>query len=365
MKFIDYNKKHMFFFFKEMFLDKGIDINSIANELNINRGTIVRWIDHKEVPPQYFTQLNKISGFNFKLNVDEKTNYKVYDMFFTPQNEAKRLMDYTLDFIKDKWDLNLSNYTIIEPSAGSGSFSKSIPKEYKKIALDIKPQITGIKKQDFFDFLPKTKNNIVIGNPPFGLRGNLALRFINHAAKFSDFICFVLPPLFNSNGKGSPMTRIDDNFYLAKEIKVQDMDFEYPNGEKVTVNSIFQIWTKIHTPKVKPIAPPNKISENIKVISLSVGKKPSQNRNISMIDKCDLYLPSTSFNDFKPYKSFSLLPHNRGYGVIYLKNKSITKEIEKKIDWSKAFFKSTNGANNLRSQIIIDSFEKGFKKWKI
>ncbi len=362
MKKIKYNNKDMYKFLQSEFLDKGIEIYFLVKELNIHRGTINRWIEKKEVPPQYFTQLNRIKNYNFELDISEKEHYKVYDMFFTPAKEAKRLTEITLKFINDKWnDLNLDEYTIIEPSAGSGSFYNSIPSKYKRVGLDIEPQIKSIKKMDFFDYRPKTQKNIVIGNPPFGLRGNLALRFINHAAEWADFICFVLPPFFNSNGKGSPMTRVDENFYLAKEIEVKTSDFEYPTGEIVSVNSIFQIWTRLSSKKVKPLAPPNKVSEWIKVLSLSNGKSPSSKRNIKMLDKCDLYLPSTSFHDFKSHDSFEKLPNSRGYGVIYLKDKNKLKKAEKKIDWQNASFKSTNGANNLRSQLIIDAFEKAVK----
>ena len=53
------------------------------------------------------------------------------------------------------------------------------------------------------------KNNfIVIGNPPFGLRGQLALKFINHSSKFADYVCFILPQLFQSDGKGVPRKRV-------------------------------------------------------------------------------------------------------------------------------------------------------------
>ncbi|MFV0495027.1 hypothetical protein [Mycobacterium sp.] len=161
------------------------------------------------------------------------------DQFFTPISEAKRLIDLTINFITKNYKIDLKEYTFLEPSAGSGAFFESFPKGYKKIGLDIEPQIKSIKKMDYFDF-NINKKTIIIGNPPFGLRGNLALRFINHSAKFADFVAFVLPPLFNSNGKGTPATRVK-GFKLAKEFEIEDNNFIYPDGTKVKVNSIFQI----------------------------------------------------------------------------------------------------------------------------
>ena len=39
----------------------------------------------------------------------------------------------------------------------------------------------------------KINKYVVIGNPPFGLRGQLALKFINHSYDFADYVCFILP----------------------------------------------------------------------------------------------------------------------------------------------------------------------------
>ena len=65
---------------------------------------------------------------------------------------------------------------------------------------------------DFLDWDPTQENTgcrwVAIGNPPFGLRGQLALKFINHAAKYCDYVAFILPQLFESDGKGVPRKRV-------------------------------------------------------------------------------------------------------------------------------------------------------------
>ena len=48
---------------------------------------------------------------------------------------------------------------------------------------------------------------IAIGNPPFGYRGWLAL-VLNRAAEFCDYVGFILPMSFQSDGKGSPKNRV-------------------------------------------------------------------------------------------------------------------------------------------------------------
>ncbi|MCE8163746.1 MAG: hypothetical protein I3273_05795 [Candidatus Moeniiplasma glomeromycotorum] len=42
----------------------------------------------------------------------------------------------------------------------------------------------------------KKNNYVVLGNPPFGKKGKLALNFVNKAAKYIDTIGFILPLTF-------------------------------------------------------------------------------------------------------------------------------------------------------------------------
>lgn len=357
MQKIKYDKKEIYEIVKKDFLDNGTTIKQICELLNIHQGTVKRWILNKEVPPQYFSELNKALNYKYTLDVSNEKMAKINDQFYTPTTEAKRLIDETLKFITTNWKIDLNEYLIIEPSAGDGAFYYNLPINCKKLGMDIDPKSSDIIKKDWFDYIGDGKN-IVIGNPPFGLRGQLALKFINHAAKFSDFIAFILPPLFNSNGKGSPMLRINKAFYLAMEIPVLKKEFNMPNGEIVNVHSIFQIWTKLHSSTVEPIFPPKKESEFIKVYAMSNGKTASSRRNVKMIGKVDFYLPSTTFESVKAVYDFKDLPHKRGYGILILKEKEKILKVNDQINWQEASFKSTNGANNLRTQLIINEIEK-------
>ena len=103
---------------------------------------------------------------------------------------------------------SLQDYIYIEPSAGNGNFLQVLPTN--TISLDIEPRSKNILEQDFLQWKPfdQSKKYIVFGNPPFGLRGHLALKFINHSYNFADYVCFILPQLFVSDGKGSPRKRV-------------------------------------------------------------------------------------------------------------------------------------------------------------
>lgn len=357
-KILKNSKKELYkVFLKE--LTKKYSIKDLCSLWNIHKGTINRWVFKQEVPLNYFNHINKLLKNKYFLDTTKEEYFKNMDQFFTPTNIAIKLINETVEFIENNWDINLKDYTLIEPSAGSGSFYFSFPKNKFKnlIAMDIEPQNKKIEKYDWFEYAPESNKNIVIGNPPFGLRGQLALQFINHASHFCDFICFILPPLFNSNGKGSPMLRVNKDFYLAKEISINNKDFFYPDGKKTSVNSIYQIWTNKFSSKVKPIQPPKKTSEWVKIYSLSNGNTSSSKRNVEMIGNCDYYLPSTTYNKISLEKKFENLPNNRGYGIVILKERKKIMKIIENINWEKVGFKSTNSANNLRSQLIINVIE--------
>ena len=158
-------------------------------------------------------------------------------------------------------ELDLNEYDlVVEPSAGSGSFSsliEAILKEGKElVALDIEPENDKIKKQDFFLYeYPKNKKTLTVGNPPFGRQASLAVKFFNKAADHSNTVAFILPKSFK---KESIQKRLNRSFELIKEIDLPDNSFFY--GDKdFNIPCVFQIWKKqenfsrIHTSVVSTV----------------------------------------------------------------------------------------------------------------
>lgn len=159
------------------------------------------------------------------------------DKFYTKSETAS-------DLIKlvniEKFDI------VIEPSAGSGAFSKQIA---GCIALDVEPENDGIIKQDFLTYHPANSSEskiLVIGNPPFGQQNSQAIKFINHAAEFADRIAFILPLSFK---KESLVKRLNKNLHLTYE-KVIPVDSFILNGSSYNVNTVFQIWDVKPFPRV-------------------------------------------------------------------------------------------------------------------
>lgn len=318
----------------------------IAKKLNICIGTIKRWIELDSFPSKYIFDLMRLLS---KEICCENFTMKEKDQFFTPLEICQHCLDVT------KRHVNIDEYQIIEPSAGDGSFLKVLP--VNTIALDIEPRSENIIKQDYLLWEPMNKNKkyIVFGNPPFGLRGHLALQFMNHSYSFADYVCFILPQLFESDGKGSPRKRVH-GYNLIHSEKC-NTTFYYPDKKQVKVNVVFQIWSKI-TDNIKYSLETVK-QENIKVYSLSDGGTVASTRNKKMLDKCDIYLPSTCFGEesMKLYTSFKDLPNQKGYGVVFLKDKEKLLDKSKSIDWKKVGFLSTNSSINLRTSLILEQFE--------
>lgn len=322
----------------------------ISKELNIATGTIKRWVELKNVPLSYQFELMKIDN--------QVINYKTFsskekDQFYTPIETAEYCYNVFLKYIKDV-DNDLE-YTYIEPSAGSGNFLKVLPK-HRTIALDIEPKIPNIIEQDYLYWKPQDLNKkyIVFGNPPFGLRGQLALKFINHSYNFADYVCFILPQLFESDGKGVPRKRVN-GFNLVHSEKLET-NFIEPSGNEIKVNCIFQIWSKHHKNEKYIVKDIN--TDIIKIYSLSNGGTSSSTRNKKMFNKCDIYIPSTCFGkeNMRYYNTFKALPNKKGYGIVFNKNKEDNLQKFKEIKWDTVAFLSTNSAYNIRTSQISQLF---------
>mgnify|MGYP003148543316 CR=1 FL=1 len=324
-------------------------ITSIAKDLNLARGTVTRWISLNNVPPQYTFDLMKLAREEIDYS---KFSAKEKDQFFTPHDTA----EYCYSVFKREMELlglNEESFHYIEPSAGDGAFMRVLPRD-RSVGLDIEPKADYIIKHDYLTWEPtESKNYVVFGNPPFGLRGHLALQFIEHSAKFSDFVCFILPQLFESDGKGSPRKRVGSyNLYHSEKIETNFYD---PDGRQMRINVVFQIWAKDYMKEEHRIKTFS--DDQIKVYSLSNGASPSQQRNTDMLDKCDIYLPSTCFGEdnMRCYPTFEELPGQKGYGVIFKEHKQEMIELSQYVDWPEVSFLSTNSAFNLRTSKIKET----------
>lgn len=328
----------------------------ISTFLNVSIGTVKRWMELKSVPKAYYFEIMKLSNIDIDYS---KFTFKEKDQFFTPVNTAQYCYSKCIEIIKE-YEKNEAEYTYIEPSAGNGNFFNLLP-ENRRIGLDIEPRNdthNEILKHNYLYWKPdNNKKYIVIGNPPFGLRGHLALKFINHSYDFADYVCFILPQLFESDGKGVPRKRVK-LFNLIHSEKL-NTHFEEPDGKKIKIECIFQIWSKKYYNDKYKIKKDRLNTSIMKIYSLSDGGTSSTTRNKNMFYNCDIYIPSTCFGkeNMKCYNNFDELPGKRGYGVVFYKNKNKNIKKFKDIIWYDKAFLSTNSAYNIRSSQISSLFD--------
>jgi predicted RNA methylase len=329
-------------------------VKEIADAISVAVKTVKRWKDSQKIPNSYRADIMKLMG----VSIDYKAfSYSEKDQYFTPHAIAEYCIQKTFEIIKLNQD-DPEDYCFIEPSAGDGSFFKLLP-ENRRVGLDIEPRHAGITQQDYLEYSPSTQQSqrskyVVIGNPPFGLRGNLALRFINRSYEFADYVAFILPPIFDSDGRGACRKRVHEGYHLAHTEQLVNTFFVDPEDRPVNVATIFQIWTRRGKVKVK--VPKTAEVEQFKVYSLSDGGTSSTTRNKAKLTTCDVYLPRTCFgiHNMRAYDTFEDLPNRRGYGVCFFEDKSNRAARARQIRWSDVAFRSTNAALNLRQSMIRD-----------
>lgn len=159
---------------------------------------------------------------------------------------------YTKPEIVD-WCLNTIDYKkydlVIEPSVGDGAFYSKL-NHHNKIGVDLKPELGPINElhnvitHDFLTWqlneFPYPKNILIIGNPPFGRNGSLALKFIKKGCEMNADIAFILPKGFK---KRSVYDKIPLNYKKIIEIDLPHNSF-YFNGQDYDVPCVWQIYKK-------------------------------------------------------------------------------------------------------------------------
>lgn len=93
----------------------------------------------------------------------------------------------------------------IEPACGDGAFIESLCRAgvaRRRIrSVEIDRRLRADVHQDFLKSTReslgigrwKPETTVVVGNPPFGQNGKLARDFLNKAAEYANWICFILP----------------------------------------------------------------------------------------------------------------------------------------------------------------------------
>ena len=264
------------------------------------------------------------------------------DSFFTDREVATSCYETFIN-VCDKNNISLEGYQFIEPSAGEGCFTDLLPDD--TIALDIAPRSKGIKKADFLKWYPaKDAKYAVIGNPPFGVRGAMALAFVNRALLFADIVAFILPMSFYSNGKGSNMKRVNGARLLHSEQLPHNAFYMPETGKSVGVKTVFQVWKRGES---KAVFTDYDISQDVDIFTCCSHK--NRYCGLGRGRDYDCFIASTFYGDkLAIVKNFDDVLYGSGYGIIIKRNKKEIMKILKGADWSKYCSDATNSCRHVR-----------------
>lgn len=168
-----------------------------------------------------------------------------HDQFFTRPEVAKQFADWVKghDFYK-------SVSKVIEPAAGNMDLAKNFP----NIEMyDLDPKAPEISAQDFFTSQHKYQPGfLTVMNPPFGKASDLAVKFFNKAATYSDYIAMIVPRTFRREGIQG---KLSGNFELVDEYVLPKGSFYLPSegpNKRYDVPAVAQIWHRTETERQKP-----------------------------------------------------------------------------------------------------------------
>lgn len=139
---------------------------------------------------------------------------------------------------------NPNDLFFVEPAAGTGAFYELLPLQ-RRFGIDLIPKCADVKSQDFFkvtDFPSAPRDTAVIGNPPFGKRGKLAIDFFNHAAHLADIIAFIVPVNFR---KFTTHKQLNQSMRFISKLFLPRDAFHLSTGKSYSVNTEFQVWTRL------------------------------------------------------------------------------------------------------------------------
>lgn len=174
-----------------------------------------------------------LQGSKRASSIEARASERKLDQYYTQRDIAKWLYDV----FQEHFDP--SRYHMFEPSAGTGSFYDLLPPG--SLGCDVDPKHPSIQTADFLTMQIRSDKDIaIIGNPPFGVQSELAVRFFNHAAIQASVIAFILPATFR---KTSIQRRLNTSFHLMRQEDVPEYAFLF-RSKPHNVPTVFQIWER-------------------------------------------------------------------------------------------------------------------------
>lgn len=251
------------------------------------------------------------------------------DRFFTRPTVAYECHTRLLEAMADD-HADATRYKFVDPSAGEGVFYDLLPDE-RRVGIEIVPGRPDFECCDYLTWRPPANGYryAIVGNPPFGYRAWLALAFVNHSAVFADYIGFILPMAFQSDGKGSPKFRVS-GAELIQSKPLPSGSFVTDTGQLIQINALWQIWRRGVNNR-KPVAT---CDQWIDLFTVDMRKERlcGQQR----LHEANWFLQRTFYTEPPSLvRNFSEVRYVCGYGIVIKKDSEAITECLNGINWRK------------------------------
>ena len=234
------------------------------------------------------------------------------------------------------------DYHFVEPSAGDGRFYELLPPG-KRIGIDLSPQFPGVERHDFLTWSPPRPGlYAVIGNPPFGVRGDLARAFITRACMFADLCAFILPVSFMDEQRAYfPGYELAHREELPGDSFVNIRGHESKTAGQGAINTCFNVWSAGNAPR-----PPRfdyVCADHVRVAACNFPQDPA-----AFIKAHDVFIKARYYGGAKVSARFDDVKSRRSHYVVGIKINGRGKKTAlakiMQIDWSDYHTKAMNGS---------------------
>ena len=252
------------------------------------------------------------------------------DQFFTRPAVAKACWESLYKYMETD-GVDIAQYEFVEPAAGLGAFYDLLPNN-RRIGVDVERFRSRFTEADFLSWSPRQNgySYACIGNPPFGYRGWLALAFLNHAARFSEYVGFIVPMAFQSRGKSNVQDRVK-GLHLVHSSPLPADSFVDANGNSVKVNALWQIWARNGS---KEKSTPKTCNQYIELFTVDMRKERLCGQ--TRLHEADFFLQRTFYT--KPptlVTSFDQVKYVCGYGIVIKSERVKVLEVLWHADWKR------------------------------
>ena len=252
------------------------------------------------------------------------------DQFFTRPAVAKACWESLCKYMETD-GVNIAQYEFVEPAAGLGAFYDLLP-DNRRIGVDVERFRPEFTKTDFLSWSPRQNgySYACIGNPPFGYRAWLALAFLNHAARFSEYVGFIVPMAFQSRGKSNVQDRVK-GLHLVHSSPLPADSFVDANGNSVKVNALWQIWARNGS---KEKSTPKTCNQYIELFTVDMRKERLCGQ--TRLHEADFFLQRTFYaNPPTLVTSFDQVKYVCGYGIVIKSERAKVLDVLWHADWKR------------------------------